>query len=341
MTIELKWGVIGCGSIANEFVRSMNRHCKRNNKVVAVAASSFQRASEFVKNQELDNAIAYGSYAELIRDDNVDVVYIALLNHMHLEWTIKLLEARKHVLVEKPMGVNGREVKEIVAKAREMNKFVMEGMCTLFLPVWSKVQETIRSEELGKVKLFHCNFGVDLPPSRRVLEHGESPITDIVVYCIATALHVFGNESPTSIHVVGEKDATGVEKYANITLRFTDDRHSVIYFNANNFTPCSAFASFEKGQIQIPEVFWCAERCTTITGDLKGERETFEFPTENPASRPFNSDGLHLEADHVYDKITNGEIESDVYSLSTSIKVHEILDAIRRELTVEYPQDKK
>ncbi|KAI6179639.1 Trans-1,2-dihydrobenzene-1,2-diol dehydrogenase isoform X1 [Aphelenchoides besseyi] len=316
MTIELKWGVIGCGSIANEFVRSMNQYCKRKNKVVAVAASSLERANEFVKNQKLDDAKAYGSYAELIKDDNIDIVYIALLNHMHLEWTIKSLDARKHVLVEKAMGVNSREVKEIVEKAHEMNKFVMEAMCTLFLPVWSKVQEITKSKELGKVKLFHCNFGINLPSSRRVLEHGESPITDIVVYCIATTLHVFENESPSSIHVVGEKDEKGIEKYANITLRFTDDRHS------------------------IPEVFWCAEKCTKITGDFNGKRETLEFPTENPANRPFNSDGLHLEADHVYDKIKNYEIESDVYSLSTSIKVHEILDTIRRELTVEYPQDK-
>ncbi|KAI6241052.1 Trans-1,2-dihydrobenzene-1,2-diol dehydrogenase [Aphelenchoides fujianensis] len=245
---ELNWGILGCGGIANDFI-------------VAAAASSLERAAEFLAKQKLQDSRAYGSYAELLEDENVHIVYIALLNHSHLEWTLKALDAGKHVLVEKPIAVNSREVRQIVEKARETKKFVMEAMWT-----------------------------------RKVVSTGElGPTTDIGVYCVAAAVEAFGDEKPVDIRVVGEKDESGIEKWANVTLRFSNDRHALIYFNGNHCTPSSAFISFEGGRI---------EKFVKVRGGLDGERELVGCSTKDKADYHFlNSDGLHFEADHVYDQI--------------------------------------
>lgn len=117
-------------------------------------------------------AKAYDDYAKLLKNEEVgkyksllfvlitilDIVYIGLLNNMHLEWILKSLDADKHVLSEKPMSINSDQIKQIIEKVNEKKKFVMEAFWSRFFPAWLKIREIIESKELGELKVFGANF---------------------------------------------------------------------------------------------------------------------------------------------------------------------------------------
>ena len=147
---ELRWGIIGCGRISHDFAQAMHK-CRNPNRVVAVAASSMDRALDFRKDLGLD-AIAYGSYEELLADPQIDAVYIGVLNNTHSKWTLAALEAGKHVLCEKPMAGTVHEIKAMAEKAREKKKFLMEAFWSRFFPVYGELKKLIDSEKLGDRK---------------------------------------------------------------------------------------------------------------------------------------------------------------------------------------------
>uniref|UniRef100_A0A1I7SDK6 Trans-1,2-dihydrobenzene-1,2-diol dehydrogenase n=1 Tax=Bursaphelenchus xylophilus TaxID=6326 RepID=A0A1I7SDK6_BURXY len=247
--MALRWGIIGCGAISHDFVRSLGV-AKENHKVVAAGASALQRAEEFVRKVGLSDVKAFGSYEELLTDNNVDVVYIGLLNDAHVTWTVKALKAGKHVLCEKPLGVNLKEVKLIVETARAEKKFLMEGYWSRFFPVWLDIKNKIADRDLGALRLVHINLGILLPENRRDVSKGSTPLYDIGVYPVSLALYAFGKKA-TKVDAIGAKDEHNTDIWANITLQFGDDQRALLYYDANNRTVNNAILNFENGSIQV------------------------------------------------------------------------------------------
>lgn len=127
---------------------------------MAVAASALDRSSQFIARLALDaNTRAYGSYAQLLEDADVDVVYIGLRNISHCEWTRRALSAGKHVLCEKPLGINGAEVSLMIEEARQQRKFLMQGYWSVFFPTFQRLDQLRRSGELGQPRLVRATFG--------------------------------------------------------------------------------------------------------------------------------------------------------------------------------------
>jgi dihydrodiol dehydrogenase / D-xylose 1-dehydrogenase (NADP) len=341
---ELKWGIIGCGNISHDFAVAMGQ-CKNPHKITAVGARSLSAASEFCKANGLTDPKAYGSYEELLKDDNVDVVYIGLLNDLHKKWTLIALDAGKHVLCEKPLAVNYAEVKQMTSKAKEKNLFLMEAFWSRCFPIWHKVREILDSGEMGELRTVHANIGVgQMPDSCHSTEHGSTPLLAIGVYPLLFALWAFPGQRPT-IDVKGYVNDQGSDIWANITLRYEKGRHACLYYNSTTYTPNSAYVGLEKGLLHIPDFLFAPTQLIQTRSTASGvDKETFDFPLKDDASKYVypNSSGLHYEADHVYECVVKrGLKQSDLISLKESELMAQILDEIRLQIGVKYPQDLK
>jgi dihydrodiol dehydrogenase / D-xylose 1-dehydrogenase (NADP) len=195
-------------------------------ELVACAARSLSDATEFAQKFHIPSA--YGSYAELVADARIEVIYIGTLHPQHAEHAIFALNGGKHVLVEKPFAVNHAEAVSIVEAARASGKFLMEAMWTRFLPSIAKVRSLIASGVIGVPKLVEASFGFHMASPSEVPrlwenKHGGGACLDLAVYPIALANMVFGQggkKQPTKIVAVGDlSEGEKVDTHEAITLQ--------------------------------------------------------------------------------------------------------------------------
>jgi predicted dehydrogenase len=152
-TKTLRWGIIGTGRIAREFAAGIAH--SRHGKLVAVASRSpiIEAAPEF------GAAHRHTGYAKLLSDKSVDAVYIATPHPMHAEWAIRAAEAGKHVLCEKPIGMNAAEADAIIDAARRHDVFLMEAFMYRAHPQTEALTALVRSGAIGEVRLIEASFG--------------------------------------------------------------------------------------------------------------------------------------------------------------------------------------
>ncbi|KAI6210965.1 Trans-1,2-dihydrobenzene-1,2-diol dehydrogenase-like [Aphelenchoides besseyi] len=336
---ELRWGIIGCGKISHDFARSLSS-AKHQHKIVATAASEEERAACLAKKLNLD-AQTYGDYTELLKDRNVDIVYIGVINNLHCEWTIKALEAGKHVLCEKPFTCNVKEMKKVYDAAKKSGKFVMEAVWTRFFPVWQKTKEIIKSGELGKPVSFNANFGMQIAENRFHLDKGQSPLIDIGIYCISSSMFCFNDAKPRDIKVEVEKNEDNVDLWGNMTFRYEGDQHSCLYYNGTIQSAVNATLTLEEGRIEFPLFFWCPEQINVFGKERysKPKNYTFELTDDKSNFNCPQTQGMCYEADHVFEMIHKGATESDVMPLDSSMKLAEVVQEVRAKMGVTYAQD--
>lgn len=157
--MALKWGIAAAGKISHDFVNALDTLNKDDHHVVAVAARDLSRSEEFAKRFDIPKA--YGSYLELAKDKDVEVVYVGTLNPQHLEVTMMMLEHGKHVLVEKPLCMNEKQAHKLIAYAELKKLFLMEAIWSRFFPAYQYVQKQIKNGTLGEIKSVDIDFGIE------------------------------------------------------------------------------------------------------------------------------------------------------------------------------------
>lgn len=155
--MALRWGIAGAGSVSHDFASVMETLSCDEHQIVAVGARDLSRAEEFT--QRFNISTAYGSYLELARDPNVEVVYIGVLNHKHLEVSLLMLEHGKHVLCEKPLCMNEKQVRRLINCAKQKNLFLMEGIWSRFFPSYKYIREQIENGKLGEIERIDLEYG--------------------------------------------------------------------------------------------------------------------------------------------------------------------------------------
>ena len=226
-TRKLRWGIISTGKIARTFANSLSQSL--SGELVSVASRTQEGASAFAA--EFGVARAHGSYQALLEDPEVEAVYIAPPHPFHARWAIAAARAKKHVLCEKPLGMNHAEVSSIVQAARENDVFLMEAFMYRCHPQTREVARLLRAGALGRVKAIQASFGIDgaYPASGRLLnnELGGGGILDVGCYPVSMARLVAGiaNGEPFSeplellaLGHVGE--GSQVDEYASAILKF-------------------------------------------------------------------------------------------------------------------------
>ena len=214
----LRWGIIGPGRIAPRIVRALAASTRGH--LVAVASRDLGRAQAFASRHHIGQSL--GSYQDLLAAPDVDVVYIALPNHLHAEWTVRALEAGKHVLCEKPLALTVDEVDRIVAAAERSGRIAVEGFMYLHHPQIIQALQMAREGALGTVELVNGTFTFFLtyPEDPRIdPDMGGGSLWDVGCYPVSFARRLAGEE-PMEIHAFAHFDERGVDRTFLGQLRF-------------------------------------------------------------------------------------------------------------------------
>ncbi len=189
----LKWGILSTGRIAKIFSRQLAQ--SKTGILHAVASRDKEAARNFAKQFLVPRW--YGNYQDLIDDPEVDIVYVATPHPMHAEWVIKATEAQKHILCEKPIGLNADEAKKMIDAARENRVFLMEAFAYRCHPQTAKLIELIKDgAAIGEVRVIQATFSfiTDYDLQNRALNHslGGGGILDVGCYCVSMARLIAG-----------------------------------------------------------------------------------------------------------------------------------------------------
>lgn len=321
---KLKWGILGPGNIARDFAKALNRV---NGEVYAVASRNKERAEKFARENNVKKA--YGSYDEIIKDKDIDVVYIATPHSNHYEYIIKSLNNNKHVLCEKAITVNERELEEALKIARENNLVLEEAMTLFHMPLYEKVIKKINNEDLGKVNIVQVSFGSfkEYDENNRFfnLDLAGGALLDIGTYALSFARY-FLSSMPEEILSTVKKAKTGVDEESGIILKTKEDEIATISLAFRSKMPKRGIVSCDNGFITIDN-FPRANKATI--NYLDGAVEVIECGEEEKA--------LDYEVIFMEEKINENK-ESN--SIELTYDVTKIMNKVRKDWGIVYPFEK-
>ena len=192
---KIRWGVISTASIALvEVLPAMQKG--DHTQVVAITSRNLEKAQEAAR--QLGIPKAYGSYAELLADPEIEAVHIPLPNHLHVPWSIKALEAGKHVLCEKPLGLDAGDARRLLEASRRYPRLkVMEAFMYRYHPQWKLAQQLIKNGEIGDLHSIHTFFNYYLPDPaniRNMVDIGGGGLLDVGCYAVSLSRLIFESE---------------------------------------------------------------------------------------------------------------------------------------------------
>ncbi len=322
-TKTYKWGIIGPGKIAQKFAKGLTE--VPGAELYAVASRSIAKAEEFAKG--FNATKFYGSYEDLVKDEEVDIIYIATPHVFHYEHSLLCLKHKKAVLCEKPFAMNKEQVIEMILTAKKENIFLMEALWTYFLPHYQYVLEMVKSEKFGKITSLEADFGFEAPflPEKRLFNKdlGGGSLLDIGIYPVFAALTLLGK--PDTISAKAEFSKTGVDESCNIVFNYQNGVRAHLFSTINKSTTTTATINFEKASVTINRRF---HEPTSVTILHNNQEETISFDV--------NTNGYNFEAEHVQQMLAQGRTESTVMSFEKSLELIGLLDDIREEIGLVY-----
>ena len=218
---KIRWGILSTAKIAREKVIPAMLKAEHV-EVVAIASRDINKAKETAHNLGIPKV--YGSYEELLRDDSIDAIYNPMPNHLHVPWTIKALEAGKHVLCEKPIALSVAQAQELADTAKKYPHLkVMEAFMYRFHPQWLKAKELVDSGEIGELKTIQSFFSyfLDDPSNvRSVADWGGGGLMDIGCYNISLSRFIFGAEPKRVVATLDFDTETKVDNYCSGIMEF-------------------------------------------------------------------------------------------------------------------------
>jgi predicted dehydrogenase len=323
-----RWGVAGTGRIAalvaDDFPYVPDA------ELAAVGSRSRQRAEAFA--QAYSVARAHGSYAELIADPQVDVVYVATPHPQHYALAIAALRAGKPVLVEKAFTATLAGAEEVVSEARRHGIFAMEAMWTRFQPAVVRARELLAEGAIGEIVSVQAELGIlrDFNPSDRLFapELGGGALLDLGVYTVSFAQMLCG--APQTVFAVGTHEPNGVEGSATLLLGFEDGRSATLTTTLHADLPGAARIFGSRGWIELPPRF---HHPTQLVLHRDGhEPETLTLP-------PLGGGYAH-EVIEVTECVRAGRTESAVMPLDDTLAVMAALEQAGAQLGVTWAEDR-
>jgi predicted dehydrogenase len=217
---KIRWGVLGAARIGRtKVIPAMQRSAE--GEVTALASRSLETARTAAT--ALGVAKAYGSYEELLADPDVDAVYIPLPNHLHVPWTIKAAEAGKHVLCEKPIALDAREARSLLAVRDRTGVLIQEAFMVRTHPQWQAVRAEVRGGRIGDlraVQMAFSYFNRDPANVRNQAGIGGGALMDIGCYPIVLSRYLFGEEPTRVIASIDRDPEFGTDRLTSALLSF-------------------------------------------------------------------------------------------------------------------------
>lgn len=329
MSHFFSWGIMGGGFISSQFAKGINY--LPGQKIGAVASYSGNKSGIIAERY-------YQCYEDLVKDEEIDAIYIGTINSEHYK-NIKLcLEMGKPVICEKPITLNSRQLEELIELSKNKKVFFMEAMWTRFLPLYTFIKEKFTSGQFGKIEHMQITFGDKATmPKERLLKAdlGGGALLDIGVYGISVAEWLL-DEMPETIEAQSKNNKDGIDLTTFVQLHYASGCDVEITASIEKKLPNSAIIMTDQGEFVIP-YFWRPDMmmCFELNHDFKVDCliNTIKYPLEG--------NGYQYEALAVEACLKNGEIESKMITQSSSLRVMKIMDQIRKKCGIIYPCDEQ
>lgn len=320
----IKWGIIAPGTIANAFAKEVNN--TKEGILSSVYGRNEDRTKEFAKKYNIEKY--YTNIDDFLSDDNIDAVYIATPHNYHMNYAKKCIEAKKHILCEKPFSYNFKTGQEVLELAKENNIFIMEALWTLFLPAVNQAKKWIKEGKIGKVKLITANFGFkseeDVNSRLYNADLAGGALLDVGIYPILFSNFIM-NDIPKEIKATAVMTRTGVDETDVINLKYKDGALASLTCSIAAETDNTAVIYGEKGKIVIP-TFWMAK-----------EAYLYSYESEEKFEDKYNEAGYKYEIIEANKCMVNNSLESDIASHDVTLGLAKIMDEIREQIGLVYP----
>lgn len=323
----LRWGILAPGGIANKFAEAVRDLTAGT--VVAVGSRDGGRAGDFAARHGIPRS--YAGYEQLVRDDEVEAVYVASPHSAHRDHALLAIGAGKHVLIEKALARNGSEVEEIFAAAEAGGVFAMEAMWTRHLPHIAWVRDRIASGAIGEIVTVTADHGqsLDLPAAHRLKnpDLAGGAILDLGVYPVSFVVDLLG--APREVRAVGRLTETGVDGHVSMVLGYPGRALAQIDTTLWTKTPTTAVVSGTEGSIEIDGDFYGPGLVRLRRADrTRSVVEEWDGSVDN---------GFQFQAAEVARCVAEGRHESERMTWDSSRAVMAVMDEARRQVGVVYP----
>lgn len=326
----VRFGVISTAKIGIQKVIPAMQQSARC-RVLAIASRDLTRARAAA--DALGIPRAYGSYAELLQDAEIEAVYNPLPNHLHVPISIEAAAAGKHVLCEKPLTVTLAEAEELVATARRTDRFLMEAMWTACNPVVRQVVDGLRAGRFGTPRQLHADLGwvVDAPPDDRLVDPalGAGALLDLGVYPLTMAHLVLGPVE--QVVATATLDAAGIDLDVAMATRHAGGAVGALTASMTSHSPRTATVATDTGRLELPESFHHPAYARWLPAD--GEPELLT------GVEPLLGTGLGNEAAEVQRCVRAGLRESPLVPHEQTLSLMAVMDDVRRQVGVRYAAD--
>lgn len=335
----------------------------RHELVAAASSSSASRAQDFISNcGGPSSAKAYGSYAELVADANIDIIYIATPHSHHFQNAMLALDAGKNVLCEKSLTVNAKQTKKLYEVAKAKNLFFMEAVWTRCFPLSVKIRELVTSGHIGDIIRVvsdlsfpeHAEGGkLNFPNENRMVnrELAGGALLDIGIYALTWVFQILyttqpkPREAPTVLAAIQKYAETGADEMTSMILQFP--KHNAMgialtglragYKHGKNYGAAITITG-TKGEIQVDGPAYCPTHYRVILHADPSKVEEVECAIPKDLERGGWGQGMFWEADEAARCLRDGKLESEWISWEESTLIMETMDEVRRQGGLEYPE---
>lgn len=319
------WCFIGAGNIAKRVLADLQ--WAQGAYIASVYARTPHSTAAFA---EKSGAKACSSIEQAIAAPGVEAVYVAAPNHLHLPVALEALRMGKPVLVEKPFALNARQARQMIDAARQARVLLMEGMWTRFNPAIERMLQWIAQGRIGDVLGMKADFTSrsSKPLSERILlpEMGGGSLLDLGVYGVALARFLF-KDAPARTHAVADLYPTGVDRQCAVLLQQASGAIVRILSSVDLPAANDAVIYGSKGTIHLPR-FFAPDSITLQTPDAA---ETFDLNKQG--------EGFYYQFNAFMEDVRQGRLENDLLPHQYTMDTMALLDTIRSEAGIRFPQD--
>ncbi|MEE1120914.1 MAG: Gfo/Idh/MocA family oxidoreductase [Prevotella sp.] len=322
-----KLGIIGAGWIADKMAATLAHaedYC-----IHAIASRSFEKAEAF--SQKWGISKAYGSYEDLVKDENIDLVYVATPHSHHYEHALLAIRNNKPVLVEKAFTANTQEAEQLINEARSRNVFIAEAIWTRYMPLSKKVKEIMDSGIIGIPRILTATLCYSMEQKKRIVvpELCGGALLDLGVYTLNFARMYFGTDIVRTVSnpIISP---SGVDMHESISLTYANGRMANLQSGALCLNDRQGIISGTEGYIRIDNV-----NCPELIEVYRNYElvETYRKPDDMIT-------GYEYQVMECRRCIECGLTESPMMPHAEIIDIMKLMDALRKEWGVIYPNDK-
>lgn len=325
MKENLNWAVLGTGVIANEMAQALQ---KMGKNLYAVANRTHEKAIAFANKYDVQKV--YDGIDDMFEDEDVDIIYITSPHNTHYAFMEKALQHGKHLLVEKSITLNSRELDSMIALANQKQLIMAEAMTIWHMPIYKKLWDIVKSNQLGKVQMITVNFGsfkeYDMNNRFFNMNLAGGAMLDIGVYALSI-VRSFMDETPTDIVSQWKASPTGSDEQATILLKNKQDQMATVALSMHSKQPKRAMLSCEKGYIEIME-YPRADKAVLVDAET-GERTEVECGD--------TSNALYYEMQDMEVAVKTGD--TACMHLEYSKDVMDIMTMLRKDWNMKYPNE--